>query len=151
MCSIFFFLSLFGCGAQSSDKLDDNHGYGFQHDAQGTGGLQLRYSPILSADDPRSDPALYETTYKEVQACTGLQYQQPPFIIIITGFAPANGVLDMGRYYSPNLIVIGVDFIATAPSHEMVHYLLDRVTGDRDFAHASPLFLKCGQITSPSS
>jgi hypothetical protein len=141
-----------GCGSGGEDAAD-NHGYGYEFDVQGTTGLQLRYSPVLSASDRFSDVSLYERAFAEVEQCMNVS-APPPFVIVVPigHFGPRhpNGYMQLGSYYSgPSLIL--VDPGLRVFRHEVVHYLLDFSTGNLDPAHDSAFFSICVPGTSFTS
>lgn len=145
---------LSGCGVHEQDQTD-NHGYGWQYDAQGASGWLLRYTPSVAAGDPLSDVQQYDTAFAAVETCTGIAAPAPPFVIVLPqgslGTDSGGGVV-LGRYFrDPVLIVTAqTDQVVIDPSiplipfrHETIHYLLDYSTGDWDIDHHSPLFLLC--------
>ena len=128
-------LFLAGCGGSDYEPATDNHGHGYQFDAQGASGLKLRYTPVFDASHPFSDVAFYERVFEDMQRCAGLS-APAPFVIVIAQRTPA------GIYYSdPPLVTIDENVLSLR--HEIIHYLLDYATGDIDAAHGSPLFAKC--------
>jgi len=131
-------LLLSGCGG--SEVTNNNHGYGDYYDVRGDSGLALRYSPTFDQNDPLARVSRYETEFNEVMACTGIT-APPPMVIV-----KPNGSLRPydGYYYpDPDLIVVEPGTLTVTFKHELVHYLLDRSTGDLDPHHKSYLFLKC--------
>lgn len=144
--------ALAGCGVE---KIDDNHGYGWQYDAQGASGWLLRYTPSVVAGDPLSDVHQYDAAFAAVETCTGISAPAPPFVIVLSqgslGTDSGGGVV-LGRYFrNPVLIVTAqTDQVVIDPSiplipfrHETIHYLLDYSTGDWDIDHRSTLFSLC--------
>lgn len=136
------FIFLFsGCGG-GQDSGNNNHGYGDSFDAQGVSGLRLRFTPILTSDNPMARVSLYETEFAEVEQCAGLAAPAPFVIIVPVHSLPDNKA---GFYLKdPSLILIDG---ASIFKHEAIHYLLDKATGDSDHDHRSPLFDLC----SPAS
>jgi hypothetical protein len=135
--TLFLVLLLAGCGSGGDNSLRvENHGYGFEFDAQGTTGLRLR-----SSGSAFSDVTYYEATFAEVKTCAGIE-APAPFVILTSLDGPT------GVYYSaPSLILLDMKHLSTENSslfkHEVVHYLLDHSTGDADPNHTSALFAKC--------
>lgn len=131
------FMAVTGCGGGSVDQ-DNNHGFGWQFDVQGSSGLRVRYDPEeLRRGFLQTPIHIFESQYNEVQKCAGF-YAPPPFVIFVSDESlPDYG----GFYYSdPPLITIKGLFIF---KHEVIHYLLDYNTGNLDPSHASPLWGRC--------
>lgn len=143
---------LAGCGEQA---IDNNHGYGWEFDAQSDNGMRLRYTPSVAVGDSLSDVQQYDTAFAAVETCTGIAAPAPPFVIVLPqgslGTDSGGGVV-LGKYFrDPVLIVTAMTGQAVIdPSiplvpfrHEVIHYLLDYSTGDWDIDHHSTLFLLC--------
>jgi len=150
-----FCLVLTACGGapdeeEPNDPAEDNHGFGYQFDAQGPRGLKLRYEPRFAAGDALADPAGYERAFDEVQRCMGLTGPVPPFVIIEPSGTlpptPPEAIVN-GLYYS-NPPLIRLDEIE-AFRHEAVHYLLELNTGDPDGPHRDERFTRCGTLGRP--
>jgi len=136
-------LALAACGGDDEkpyDPASDNHGLGYQFDAQGPRGLKLRFAPRFTAGDRLANPATYEQAFDELQTCSGLSAPVPPFVII----QPSGTLPDVnGLYYSePPLIRIDEP---GAFRHEALHYLFEVNTGDPDSSgtHADQAFTRC--------
>jgi hypothetical protein len=136
-------LALAGCGdvgdGSYSAAENDNHGYGWNFDVVGATGLRLRYTPVFAAGDQVADPAFYEKGFAEVQRCTGLSAPAPSVIIVARGTLEFDDGHFGGLYYNkPSLIALDESIVLYR--HEMIHYLLDYVTGDLDPKHTSDIF-----------
>jgi hypothetical protein len=122
-------VALAGCGLQV-DPVDNNHGYGWQYDAQGPRGLKLR-TPMPATEQQAS---FYENIASTVASCVGTNTETPPpFVIVVAAGSLAPRV---GNYYSdPQLIVIDEGWEVIAYEHEVIHWILN---GDPD--HTSTLW-----------
>ena len=129
-------------GGKDDDPASNNHGFGFQFDAQGPRGLKLRFTPRFAAGDRLANPATYEQAFDALQTCSGLSAPMPPFVIIEpSGTLPpdVNGLY----YSSPPLIRLDEP---TAFRHEALHYLVEANTGDPDGPtgnHGHEAFTRC--------
>jgi hypothetical protein len=138
-------LCLAGCGSggggSKATAVDtNNHGYGFAYDVQGAAGMKLRYTPILTAADPLSNPVFLENIYTQVEECTGVSAPDPFVILLPQGSLP-NGWFGE-TLNTPSLVLIGsVPMSLNVPRHEFIHYLLFVETGDGDATHTSKFFL----------
>jgi hypothetical protein len=131
-------LLLAGCGGGGENAADsDNHGYGWEYDIAGQGGMRLRKNGATA-----QDVQMLELTLMSVARCAGVETPPGPFVIVIP-----NGGLDPvpGFYFSnPPLILLDEAFADHTMWHESVHYVLDYTTGDLDAEHRSTLFATCG-------
>jgi hypothetical protein len=143
-------LALTACSGGKDDSYEpasDNHGFGYQFDAQGPRGLKLRFTPRFAAGDPLANPATYEQAFDELQRCSGLSAPMVPFVIIHPSgtLPPSAGQPEVnGLYYSaPPLIRLDEP---TAFRHEALHYLVEANTGDPDGPtgdHGHDAFTRC--------
>lgn len=143
-------LALTACGGGGDDPYNpasDNHGFGYQFDAQGPRGLKLRFTPRFAPGEALANPATYEQAFDELQRCSGLSAPVPPFVIIHPSgtLPPSPGEPDInGLYYSaPPLIRLDEP---EAFRHEAMHYLLEAHTGDPDGPlgnHGHDAFARC--------
>jgi hypothetical protein len=130
-----FLLSGCGGGGEDAASSTDNHGYGWQFNAEGEKGLRLREPG--ATPQTASDLERYAGT---IAACAGIS-APPPFVIVVPRDSLAPHI---GWYYSnPPLIVVDEIYRDVSFAHEMVHYLLDQSTGELDADHRSPLFAAC--------
>lgn len=93
--------------------------------------------------DPTTEAYLRDV-FIETQACTGIEhgsFDELAIVMMPPAFPCqyyASGC--NGEYIGPNIIRVGV--VAAWP-HEVIHYLLDRATGDPDAHHTNTLFAEC--------
>jgi len=143
-----FLIVLSGCGGNSGSNGGsspsaslDNHGYGFQYDAEGSRGLHLRWSGSSSID-AKSLEARADT----IEICAGITAPPPPFVIIVP--KDSLGPPIVGLYLSaPPLILLDQGWIPRY-EHEMLHYLLDYATGNADPDHKQPVWASCLEDSS---
>ena len=143
-------LALTACGGgkdEPDDPASDNHGFGYQFDAQGPRGLKLRFTPRFAPGDPLANPATYEQAFDELQRCSGLSAPMVPFVIIHPSgtLPPSAGQPEVnGLYYSsPPLVRLDEP---EAFRHEALHYLVEANTGDPDGPtgnHGHDAFTRC--------
>jgi hypothetical protein len=142
-------LALTSCGGGEDpyDPADDNHGFGYQFDAQGPRGLKLRSGTRFPAGDPLANPATYEQAFDQLQACSGLTGPMPPFLIIEPSgtLPPQAGQPEVNGLYYSNPPLIRIDE-PEAFRHEALHYLVELHTGDPDGStgnHGHDAFTRC--------
>jgi hypothetical protein len=134
-----------GCGVEEQSN-SDNHGFGWEYQAQAANDLKLRNEPDVVEPIPLD---VLADIYDQTQACTGIS-AQGPFVIVVS-----QPVDDQGRpggqspgltFYEPPLILImqGATWVGIA-QHEFVHYLLEQngFPLERNDAHDSPFFSDC--------
>jgi len=124
----------------------DNHGWGWQHDAQAADGLRVRY-----ADDstPRVDDI--DAVYQAVAACMSVPLPHGPLLIFAPGILATTDVAGIGFLDTGTFVIDSSCIDLAAPGgqftlrHELVHYLLDQIgfPRDRNQAHDSPYFSAC--------
>lgn len=137
-------LAACGGGGERQNEPPNNHGYGFHFDVQGASGLRLRYTPTLNASNAQASAAFYEDVFLNVMRCTGISVEMPPFVIIVPVGSLDGVTKRSGLYFSnPPLIVVES---AVAFEHEAIHYLREKLNGDPDGAHTSPMFGNCSQL-----
>lgn len=150
LAAVCLWSGLAGCGGAGSDPSDDNHGYGWEHDVAGASGLRLRYDPEVPARE-RAGLEVFERTFAEVSACTGLAAPGPLVVVVPrgtldarAGSPPPPGLHVGGLYYFDTDLVL-VTASLGALRHELIHYLLDRYgyPEDRNRAHAHGAFTTC--------
>jgi len=146
--ALFTILLLVGCGGADVNS-DNNHGFGFEFDAQGESGMKLRSSPHNVQPTEFSTVEYYEGQFTELLKCTGLDAPVPPFVILdevldreLFGKDPSGVTLAGWAFVDPPLIVLDFRY-GYLFKHEALHYLLDYTTGNSDPNHSSPLFSLC--------
>ena len=140
-------LIVYGCGSggNADSPKAENHGYGFEYDAQGAIGLKLRYTPELTTADPLSNPIFFENIFTQVQACVGVTSPAPMVIFVHRGTlgTTPDGLTVYGEYLTaPSLVLLYADLdkVLDIIRHEFIHYLLDVSTGNADAEHCSGVF-----------
>lgn len=83
--------------------------------------------------------------FEEVQICTGIEEGEynDLSIILMPPLFPCPHYTDgcSGEYVRPNSFKIGA---LSLWRHEVIHFLLDKKTGDEDRNHKNSLFWQCG-------
>lgn len=136
-----------GDGEKPYEPADDNHGFGYEFNAQGPRGLKLRFSPRYAAGERLANPATYEQAFDELQQCSGLSGPMPPFVIIHPSgtLPPLPGEPEVNGLYYSNPPLIRLDE-PEAFRHEALHYLVELHTGDPDGStgnHGHDAFARC--------
>lgn len=138
-----FLLLLAACGS-SGEGGHNNHGYGYSYDAITESGLRVRYPPAPTTYTPDYfPPSFFETVYREVMECAGLNYPGPLVVMVAPPLYFEGDSVSGITYHDTGTIVITRTSIMR---HEFVHYLLlmNGFPNDRNKNHDSPLFDACG-------
>jgi hypothetical protein len=141
--SALLLLALAGCGGGCCDEPSpDNHGYGWQFDAESRNGLRLRQAGATTRDAD-----FLELIASSVEGCSKIEHAPPPPFVVV---APPDSLKDVGGrtqfglYFSaPPLIVLDEARLFIAYPHETLHYLLDATTGNPDAEHHHTAFSTC--------
>jgi hypothetical protein len=134
-----------GCAVEEKSN-NDNHGFGWEAEAQATNGLTLRNEADVVEPVPL---AVLADIYDQTQACTGIS-APGPFVVVVAKPVDESGhpggQLPGLTFYDPPLVLItqGATWTGIA-QHEFVHHLLNHAgfARERNHAHDSPLFTDC--------
>lgn len=134
--ALLLLLLLSGCGAGGGEEHDDNHGYGWHFDAQGTQGLRLR-----QAGAQPLDAQFLEAISDSVSTCSGIEGPPPPFVIIVPAESLDGKVIGL-FLNDPPLVLVDEAWLHIAYPHEVLHWLIAN-SGDPRTGHSHPAFQDC--------